>query len=331
MAHVLVTGGTGFIGSNLVKRLVADGHMVDVVDNMTNGFIDNLAGLKFRTFIPGLAEIYESQIERRDADQVWVLEDDFASPAILARVASGRYDVVFHQAAVPRVSYSVENPVETTEENLMKSVQLLSACAGKVRRVVAASSSSVYGGADNMPTLESEPKNPKSPYAMQKSCLEDFARMFSSLYGLDVALLRYFNVFGPGQRGDSPYSTAVSAWCDAIANKKLLRSDGDGSQSRDMCYVDNVVDANVLVAFADKKFAGECYNVCCGERTTNRQVLDYLQSHFDNITVVDAPWRAGDVMHTLGDFSAATRDFGYLPKVKFWEGLERTLAWWDLK
>jgi nucleoside-diphosphate-sugar epimerase len=331
MSHVLVTGGAGFIGSNLVKRLVRDGHTVDVVDNMCNGTLSNFDGLNFRTFIGDLHEIYESQKHERPSEQVWVIEDDFASPAILARISRKTYDVVFHQAAVPRVSYSVEHPVETTDENLMKSVQLLNACVGNVRRVIAASSSSVYGGADVMPTTESEPKNPKSPYALQKSCLEDFASLFSSLYGLDVALLRYFNVFGPGQLGDSPYSTAVSAWCNAIATGAPLRSDGDGSQSRDMCYVDNVVDANVLSAFSEKKFTGERYNVCCGSRTSNREVLDFLRNRFESVKIVDAPWRAGDVMHTLGDYSAAQRDFGYVPKVTFWDGLERTLQWWNLK
>jgi len=249
----------------------------------------------------------------------------------LSRIQKKYYDVVFHQAAVPRVSFSVEHPVETTDENLMKSVELLSACVGNVRRVVAASSSSVYGGAENLPTSENEPKNPKSPYALQKSCLEDFSRLFSSLYQLDVVLLRYFNVFGPGQLGDSPYSTAVSAWCNAIVDGRSLRSDGDGSQSRDMCYVENVVDANVLSAFSDRIFSGECYNVCCGERTTNREILEFLRNLFKDVNIVDAPWRAGDVMHTLGDYSAAQRDFGYVPKVTFWDGLERTLKWWKLK
>lgn len=335
MSKVLITGGAGFIGSHLARRLVEQGHMVDVVDNMTNGSLDNLEGLDTKCFIGGIVDLYEDQAEKtgrtRQQSQVWVIEDDFASETINRRIKRGMYDVVFHQAAVPRVAYSVENPTATTDENLLKSVQLLEVCKGHVRRVVAASSSSVYGGADVMPTTESAPKRPKSPYALQKSCLEDFSQLFCSLYGMDIVLLRYFNVFGPRQLGDSPYSTAVSAWCNAIADGRPLRSDGDGSQSRDMCYVDNVVDANVLAAFADKSFKGEAYNVCCGERTSNRQILNFLQENFEGIEVVDAPWRAGDVMHTLGDFSAAARDFGYVPKVGFWAGLERTLKWWNLR
>jgi nucleoside-diphosphate-sugar epimerase len=329
-SRVLVTGGAGFIGSNLVRRLVADGHTVDVVDNMANGSLENLEGLKYKTFIGDLVNVYEEQVDQRPKDQVWVIENDFASEAVLSRIHQKMYDTVFHQAAVPRVSYSVENPVETTDENLMKSVELLRACAGNIRRAVVASSSSVYGGADIMPTSEDIPKSPKSPYALQKSCLEEFASLFSNLYELDVVMLRYFNVFGPGQKGDSPYSTAVSAWCDAISTNRALRSDGDGSQSRDMCYVDNIVDANILSAFADKKFSGERYNICCGERTTNRQVLDFLRERYPGVKIVDAPWRPGDVMHTLGDYSAAQRDFGYVPKVTFWDGLEKTLKWWKL-
>jgi UDP-glucose 4-epimerase len=331
MSKVLVTGGAGFIGSHLVKRLVSEGHTVDVVDNMSNCSLDNLEGLDTRCFLGGIVNIYEEQSQSRPDSQVWVIEDDFASETIFHRIANEKYDIIFHQAAVPRVSYSVEQPWLTTEENLLKSVQLLEVSRGKVRRLVVASSSSVYGGADVMPTSEQEPKFPKSPYALQKSCLEDFSRMFCSLYGMDIVLLRYFNVFGPGQLGNSPYSTAVSAWCNAIADGKPLRSDGDGSQSRDMCYVENVVDANVLAAFADKKFTGESYNVCCGERTSNRQILEFLQENFKGIEVVDAPWRPGDVMHTLGDFSAATRDFGYVPKIGFWSGLEMTLKWWKLR
>jgi len=335
MSHVLITGGAGFIGSHLARRLVEQGHVVDIVDNMSNGTLDNLGGLDVKCFLGNLVDLYEDQAAQagrpRSQSQVWVIEDDFTSESINLRITRGMYDTVFHQAAVPRVAFSVENPTATTDENLLKSVQLLEVCKGNVRRLVIASSSSVYGGADEMPTFESAPKNPKSPYALQKSCLEDFSRLFCDLYGMDIVLLRYFNVFGPGQLGNSPYSTAVSAWCNAIVDGRPLRSDGDGSQTRDMCYVENVVDANVLAAFAEKSFKGESYNVCCGERTSNRQILEFLKDRFKNIEVVDAPWRPGDVMHTLGDFSAATRDFGYVPKVGFWAGLEMTLKWWNLK
>ncbi len=329
MKKALVTGGAGFIGSNLTKELVSKGWQVDVVDDMSNGHLHLLEPLNLRVFLPGLAGIYEVQ-HGRNKEDVYIFECDFAHKEVLQRIADKHYDVVFHQAAVPRVSYSVEHPVETTDVNLLRSVSLLHACVGNVEKVVVASSSSVYGGADVMPTTEDAPRNPKSPYALQKSTLEDYCRLFGSLYNLDTVCLRYFNVFGPGQYGDSPYSTAVSAWCDAIKEGKVLRSDGDGSQSRDMCYVDNVVSANILAAETKNKLMGNAYNVCCGDRTTNKEILDYLTSRHPSAEVRPAPWRAGDVMHTQGSWAAAYRDFGYEPIVRFWDGLKRTLAWWEI-
>ena len=143
--------------------------------------------------------------------------------------------------------------------------------------------------------------------------------------------LRYFNVFGPGQYGDSPYSTAVSAWCHAIKNGLECRSDGDGEQTRDMCYVDNAVSANILAAISDKKFEGECYNISCGRRTSNKDILEAMKERFgERVKFKHAPERPGDVKHTLADWSKAKRDFGYEPLVHFWEGLERTYDWWGL-
>ena len=143
--------------------------------------------------------------------------------------------------------------------------------------------------------------------------------------------LRYFNAFGPYQYGDSAYSTAVSAWCHSIKNGTPLRSDGDGTQSRDLCYIDNIIHANFLAAMSDKKFKGECYNVACGDRTTNNEILDFLKSRFPDAIVRNAPWRPGDVMHTQADISKIREDLGYEPLVKFWEGLDRTIDWWGLK
>ncbi len=228
------------------------------------------------------------------------------------------------------MSYSVENPAETTDVNVFRTVALFEAARENVDRIVWASSSSVYGGADTLPTSESSPKSPKSPYAWQKSTIEDIAKLFGDLYDLDIICLRYFNVFGPGQYGDSPYSTAVSSWCNNAKFLKPLRSDGDGTQSRDMCYVDNTVDANVLAANSKMKFMGKTYNVACGDRTTNGEILEYFKKRFPHVIVQDAPWRAGDVMHTQADISEIQKDLGYKPKVRFWEGLERTIDWWNI-
>tara|TARA_R100000664_G_C2759498_1_gene149369 strand:- start:1679 stop:2668 length:990 start_codon:yes stop_codon:yes gene_type:complete len=326
----LVTGGCGFIGSHLSKKLIEEGFEVEVVDDMSSGTLDSLAGLNIRvTFSDFMNEFFNSVLEKRD---IVVIQGDFASPSVLDRVASGEYDYVFHQAAIPRVLYSVENPSLTTNVNILGTVRLLEACRGNVKRVIMASSSSVYGGADVMPTSESCPKSPKSPYAWQKSSTEDIAKIFSDLYGLDIACLRYFNVFGPGQLGDSPYSTAIAAWCHSIKEGRPLRSDGDGEQSRDLCYIENVVNANILAATTDKKdkFNGDCYNIACGHRTSNNQILDFLRERFDNLNIVNAPERQGDVKHTLADISLAYKDFEYKPTVLFWDGLKNTLDWWGI-
>ena len=337
MKRALVTGGCGFIGSNLTKKLVSQGWQVDIVDDMSNGHLDLLEGLKFKT-LPNSSFIYHFMQQmkgntQRSKDTVLVIQDDFAADTMLNYIETGAYDVIFHQAAVPRVSYSVEFPYETTISNIAKTVGLFDAAKGHVKRIVNASSSSVYGGANKLPTKESQNrKNPKSPYAWQKSAIEDYSKICWHLYRLDIVNLRYFNVFGPGQYGDSPYSTAISAWCHAIKNGLECRSDGDGEQSRDMCYIDNVVSANILAAEADGFFAGLDYNIACGDRTSNNQILDYLKNKFGNkVKVNHAPERPGDVKHTQADISYAMTSFGYKPLVKFWEGLERTIEWWNIK
>jgi len=308
MTRVLITGGAGFIGSNLAKRCVDEGWAVDIVDDLSNGHIE---------FIPaGINSFFRSGFSRGTS---------------LKRLKNGYYNVVFHLAALPRVSYSVEHPVETNDVNVTQTLELLNACKGNVKRVVFASSSSVYGGAwHGVGAMhENDKKNPRSPYALQKSIIEDYLALFASLYGLDSACLRFFNVFGPNQLGDSPYATAVSAWLSSIKNGKPMRSDGSGEQSRDMCYVDNVVDACVRAARAPGALNGRCYNVACGERTTNNEILEYLMKRYPNATKVDAPWRPGDVMHTLADISRAGLELGYVPLVSFWEGLERTIKWYE--
>ena len=345
MRRALVTGGCGFIGSHLAKKLVSEGWLVDVVDNMSNGNLESLNDSKIRvlpnsSFIShfyrqlgssGQANTAPSQKLDRGRDTILVIQDDLSSDGMIDHIIQKNYDVVFHQAAVPRVSYSVENPTETTSENILKTVRLFEACAGNVQRVVWASSSSVYGGAETMPTNESERGRilPKSPYAWQKFAVEDYAKMCSELYSLDVVCLRYFNVFGPGQYGDSPYSTAVAAWCHATKNGLPLRSDGDGEQTRDMCYIDNVVHANILAANSDSQFNGRCYNVACGTSVSNNDILNFFKQNF-NIEVTHAPERPGDVKHTLADLGRSKKELGYKPLITFWEGLEQTIDWWEI-
>ena len=310
---VLVTGGAGFIGSNLVTKLVQlDETVVNSIDDFSAGRYSNLSKIAYNKLLLNT-------------------NDDFASDRTLALVKRGYFKKIIHLAAIPRVAYSVEHPVETSETNIMKTIKLLDAAVkGNVERFIFASSSSVYGGSDIMPTPESEEKRPKSPYALQKSVIEEYLKLYSSLYGLDCVSLRFFNVFGPNQYGDSAYSTAISAWCNAIKDGNPLRSDGTGEQSRDHCYVDNVVHANILALISEKKFSGECFNVACGERFTNNEILSFLKQKYPNIAVNDAPWRPGDVMHTQADISSIKHELGYEPLVTFWDGLDKTISWWGI-
>jgi len=303
--YALVTGGAGFIGSNLSKALLAIGSQVDIVDNLSNGHVE---------FVPEGCEL---------------IIEDFASDVILNKIRTKKYDTVFHLAAIPRVSYSVEHPLETHDTNVNSTLKLMDACRDNIRRFVFASSSSVYGGADELPTPTSALNNPKSPYAMQKSIIEDYLKLYHHLYGLDSVCLRFFNVFGPNQLGNSPYSTAISAWLTAIHSNKSMRSDGDGSQSRDMCYVDNVVDACIRGGEASGKLGAVPLNVACGERNSNKEILRYLLSKYPEAKHHDAPWRPGDVMHTQADISKTNEILGYVPLVLFWEGLDRTIKWYS--
>lgn len=311
--RALITGAAGFIGSNLYRRCLSERWEVVGVDDLSNGH---------REFLPrGVVE---------DAP-VGFWKDDFSSQGVLGAIKQKRFDVVIHLAAVPRVSYSVEHPLETNDSNVSKTLKLMEACRGNVNRFVFASSSSVYGGADeaHLPTHENYRKNPKSPYALQKSIIEDYLELYGELYGLDSACLRFFNVFGPNQLGDSPYATAVSAWLTAIKKGVPMRSDGDGEQSRDMCYVDNVADACVRAALCKHDLMARCYNVACGDRTSNNQILEALLKRYPGSAVRHAPVRAGDVKHTQADVRRAEDELGYVPLVRFWDGLERTIEWYE--
>lgn len=308
--RVLITGAAGFIGSNLTRRCLEEGWEVTGVDNLSNGH------LEFLPRVNGWNRFSQA---------------DFTHYTVLEKIVKKQYDVVFHLAAVPRVGYSVEHPIETNDENVTKSLKLIEACKGNVKRVVFASSSSVYGGADVSlgPTHENHPRDPKSPYALQKAVIEDYLRLYEELYGLDSACLRFFNVFGPNQLGDSPYACAVGAWLTAIKKGVPMRSDGDGEQSRDMCYVDNVVDACLRAASREELLRARCYNVACGDRTTNNQILAALQKRYPDAKVVHAPPRPGDVRHTHADVRRAKEELGYEPLVRFWKGLDRTIDWYE--
>ena len=338
MKRVLVTGGCGFIGSNLVHELVAQGCDVEVVDDLSNGHMEFLVDRdsKLQGRHPGpirmvpinILPIYQERISTLAATDILVINGDFAHDIMLARVREGFYDVIFHLAANPRVAYSVLKPTETTEQNILKTVGLFEVAAKSNTRVIFSSSASVYGDAEELPTTESAPKSQNSPYGLQKFVGEKFAELFARLYDLDIVSLRYFNVYGPCQYGDSAYSTAICAWCDKVKEGEPLRSDGDGTQSRDLVYVGDVVKANMLAAARKERFTGEAYNVASGEVYTNNEILEKFLHRFPSIDTTSTPWRPGDVMHTQASTHAAQNALGFVADTSLDEGLGLTWKWW---
>ncbi len=304
LRRCLITGCAGFIGSNLTKRMLDEGWDVTGVDDMSAGEIG---------FLPEGFENYYIQ--------------DFASDFVCDMVRAKKFDVIFHLAAKPRVGYSVEHPFETNDTNVSKTLKLMEAARGNIRRFVNTSSSSVYGNATRLPTPEHTIHAPSSPYALQKSVTEQYCKLFSELYGMDTVSVRPFNVFGPNSRGDSPYATAVAAWFGAVKDGRQLRSDGTGEQSRDVTYVDNVVDIMYRCAIYEGKFVGEAFNAGTGTIVTNNEILAWFRERYSNCQVVNAPARKGDVFRTRADISRAQDVLGYKVLVPFWEGVEKTRQW----
>ncbi len=329
--RALITGGLGFIGSSLTKHLLEKGFIVDIVDDMSSGSLESIYGIDFRTIPVNFLQKYQDEKEASDNKELLVITGDFSHRHILSRIAEGKYQFVFHLAAIPRVGYSVENPVETFEINVMRTIKLLTACVGNIGRFIFSSSSAIYGDVEqNFPSNEEGLKNPNSPYALQKKVVEEYCSLYSKLYGLETVSLRYFNVFGPGQLGDNPYATAVSSWVNCISEKKPLRSDGDGTQSRDLVFISDVCQANFLAATSNKKMMGEVYNVGTGKSYSNNQILKMLEESCGRYQIVNAPPRQGDVKHTQADISKIRRDLEFSPSVSFEDGLEKTLKWWGI-
>lgn len=328
--RALVTGCCGFIGAHVTRLLVNEGWYVEGVDDLSNGDLDAISDLNFRAVHEGLMQVFKTSEKSPMSGDLLVVTGDFASPAILERVEDGRYDVVFHLAANPRVEFSVKHPALTTHHNVQKTVELMTACRSNIDRFVFASSSACYGNVDVLPTTEEVPNSPSSPYGLQKLVIEQFGQLYSDLYGLDFAALRFFNAYGPGQDGTSPYSTAISAWCTRLNNGDPLRSDGDGRQTRDMVYVEDIARAMLAVADHPSPLGFDIFNVGNGESFQNREILAYLSDKFPNTKINHAPERPGDVKHTLASIDKIKSAVGWSPKVKFWDGLNRTLEWWRL-
>ena len=306
MAHYLVTGGAGFIGSHLAEELVRRGHRVRVADSLITGKRSNLAHIRGIDF----------------------LEGDLADFAVAQR-ATEDVDFVLHQAAIPSVPRSVKDPITSNRANVDATLKVLVASrdAG-VRRVVFAGSSSAYGNTLTLPKHEDMPERPLSPYALQKVVGEQYLKMFTTLYGLETVSIRYFNVFGPRQDPSSPYSGVISVFATALLEGRSPTIYGDGEQTRDFTYVANVVDG-VLRACEAPEAAGEIINVATGGRISLNTLFETMRELIGvDVKPVYVDPRQGDVRDSQADISKARRILGYSPSVSFEEGLRLTVEWY---
>ena len=307
MEKFLVTGGAGFIGSNICKKLVSQDCFVRVVDNLLTGKKSNLADVM---------------------DKIEFIEADMGDSEV-AQSAMKDIDVVLHEGALPSVPLSVDNPANTHRHCVDATFALLLAArdAG-VKRFVYAASSSAYGDTPTLPKVETMPPSPLSPYAVAKLVGEYYCSVFSQVFGLETISLRYFNVFGPQQDPTSQYAAAIPAFVTAILKDKPPTIYGDGEQSRDFTYIDNVVEANLLAARA-KKTKGEVINIACGQAVTVNEIIDMINNLLGkSVKPTYTPPRPGDVKHSIADITAAQNLIDFKPTVSFREGLQLAIDWY---
>jgi nucleoside-diphosphate-sugar epimerase len=302
--HILVTGGAGFIGAHIVHRLVKEGHRVRVVDNLSTGSLQRLTDVI-------------SRIEFTEAD--------LADPLVCDRVVDS-IKYVIHQAAIPSVQRSINDPITSNCANITATLNLLESCRNHgVRRFVYAASSSAYGDTVVLPKREDMPPDPLSPYALQKFVGERYCGLYHDLYGLETVSLRYFNVFGPGQDPNSEYSAVIPKFIKRLLALQPLIVFGDGEQSRDFTYVENVVQANIAALYAEGA-VGRVFNIACGERISLNILIQTLERILGvNAEVKFEPARNGDVRHSLADIHLARSILGYEPNVGVEQGLKKTV------
>ncbi len=308
MAKVLVTGGAGFIGSNLTEALLRSGHSVRVLDNFSTGKRENL--------------VFDGNYSSLE-----IIEGDISDYGICRSVVEGT-DYLFHQAALPSVEQSVEDPLTSNRVNVEGTLHLLMAAkeAG-VKRMIYASSCAIYGDDPSLPKTEEMAPGPLSPYALQKYIGERYCRLFSRLYRLETICLRYFNVFGPRQNPDSVYAAVIPRFIDALLQGRSPVVFGDGEQSRDFVYIDNVVQAN-LRAMSQEYLFGEVMNVASGESLSLNQLIRLLAKILGSTaSPVYQEARIGDIRHSLGDIRRARKLLNYAPQVGIETGLEKTIAY----
>lgn len=298
MTKIIVTGGAGFIGGHLVDRLIKEGHRVIVLDDLSGGKKENI----------------NSQAEFHEVD---ICDFDKISPLFEG------VDCVFHEAAIPRVPVSIEDPIGTSEANIMGTISVLKAAKdNNVRRVIIASSSSVYGNQKELPLRESMIPGPISPYALQKHVDEQFAKMFTDLYKLPVVCLRYFNVYGTRIDPTSEYSLVLGKFLTLNNQNKPLTIFGDGEQTRGFCYVDDVVGANIKAMTSEKLKGGEIINI----GSDKSHSVNYLASLISD-RVEHLPVRVGDILHTNADVSLAKELLDWEPKIDFNQGIQIVKDW----
>lgn len=308
MLKVLVTGGAGFIGSNLAEALLKQGHWVRVLDNFSTGKRENL-------------------VFDREYPSLEIIDGDIRNLAICRK---GMKDIafVFHQAALPSVQRSVEDPLTSNAVNVEGTLNVLLAARDEgVKRVIYASSSSIYGDTPTLPKHEEMLPSPLSPYALQKYIGEHYCRLFSQLYNLETVSLRYFNVFGPRQDPSSMYSAVIPRFIDAMLHGRPPIIFGDGEQSRDFTYIGNVVQANLLAMQVDR-FNGEPINIACGKRISLNQLLAILCDIFGSkVSPIYREARKGDVRHSLADIRKGKEILNYEPTIGIEAGLEETVEY----
>lgn len=308
----LVTGGAGFIGSHVVEALLRQGKSVRVIDNFNTGKEENLKGFS-----------------KEYANLLDIVEGDIRDEKIVDKVMK-EADYVFHLAALPSVSRSIEDPVTCSQVNINGTLNILNAAKQyRVKRVIFSSSSSVYGDSPELPKKESMPPHPLSPYALTKLTGEIYCRIFSDIYGLETLSLRYFNVFGPRQDPDSEYAAVIPKFVTSVINKTPPTIYGDGEQARDFTYVENVVQAN-LKALEAKNSGGEVLNIACGEKMTiNRLMKEICRILKNSIKPIHDEPRKGEIRDSLADISKAKEMLGYCPSIRFEKGLETTIRFFQ--
>jgi UDP-N-acetylglucosamine/UDP-N-acetylgalactosamine 4-epimerase len=311
--RILITGGAGFIGSNLVEALLEDSRItsVRVLDNLATGSLNNLEEFKTNPrfqFMEGDIRSYET-----------------------CQKACKDIDRITHQAALGSVPRSINDPLTTNDVNITGTLNIFTAAKEKnIQRVVYAASSSTYGDHPGLPKVEDKIGNPLSPYAVTKYVNELYAKVYADLYGLELIGLRYFNIFGPKQNPNGPYAAVIPLFAEAILNNKAPVINGDGEHSRDFTFIENAVQANILSLFTeDKKAVNQVYNIACGHRTSLNELFESLKEEAGStLSPVYGPERRGDVKHSLADISKARKMLGYEPKTSVKDGLRKTLQWY---